>query len=97
MRNTRFDRPRAEVRRLLSFTNSDNSILVPYNFPVRVGRLVKQDAAYRKTFATENGTNELFYGFGRCNFAHYRKAQQIPLSVLGVAKFGAKMFHHLLN
>jgi hypothetical protein len=87
MRNARFDRPRAKVRRLLSFTNGDNSILVPYNFPIRVGCLVKQDAAYRKTFAAENGTDELFYGFRRCYFSHYRYAQQIPLCVLGIAKF----------
>jgi hypothetical protein len=85
--NTRLDGPRAEVRHLLSLTNGYRSILVPYNFPIRVGRLVKQDAAYRETCVAENGTDELFYGFRRCYFSHYRNTQQIPLSVLGIAKF----------
>lgn len=97
MLNPCLDRPRPKLRYFPSFANRDRSILVPYNFPISIWSLVKQDAPHRKRFLAEKGVDEWLDDSGRCEFAHPREGQQVSLSVFLVAKVYGKMLHHLLG
>jgi len=59
MWDTGFDRPWTEMSRILSLTNCYRSILVPGDFPVRVGRFVEEESAHGKAILAENGGDEL--------------------------------------
>jgi len=93
--NSRLDRPRAKVRSVFSLTHCYRSVLVPYNFPVRVGSLVKQDTSYRKALLVEKGSDGLLNGFRNCQFAHYGNSKQVSLSVAVVTEVTAEIFHGL--
>ena len=84
--NTCLYRPRAKLRDVPAFTNGDRSILVPDDFPIGIGGLVEQDAAHRKRFLTKKGVDEGLDGLRYCEFPYHGDAQQIPLSMVGVAK-----------
>jgi hypothetical protein len=59
MQHASFDRPWAEMSSILSLTNCYRSILVPSDFPVRVGRFVEEEAAHGKAILAEHGGDEL--------------------------------------
>ena len=86
MSDTRLDRPWPKVSRVLSFTHGYRPILVPHDFPIRVGCLVEQDAAYSEAFLAEYADDELLDGFRISQSAYYRNVQQVSLSVLGIVK-----------
>jgi hypothetical protein len=70
MRGASFDRPWAEMWRILSFTNRYRAILVPGDLPVRVGRFVEKEPPHGKAIAAENVGDKLSDWFGNCQIAH---------------------------
>jgi len=95
--NTCLYRPRAKLRYVPAFTNGYRSILVQFDFPIGIGGLVEQNAAHRKRFLAEKGVDERLDGLRHCEFPYHRDAQQIPLSMFGVAKVYPKLLHHLFG
>ena len=97
MLNPCLDRPRTKVRYVLSVANRDGPILVPHDFPIGIGGLVKQDAAHRKRFFAEKTVDQCLECFRCGEFAHHRDAQQVSLSVFVIAKVSTKIIYHLFR
>lgn len=63
-----FLRPRPEAVHISTLADRDRQVLVPYHVPVRLRRLVEQDAAHRKAVRPQHGRDERahFGGIRQC-------------------------------